>query len=87
MTEEKLQEIEAGTWEDARTQLHRDRRLLLTEVRELLAENRRLRKALQSLTAAINDAMESPSEAASWAETGDMKGYIDKARRALEPKP
>lgn len=42
-----------------------------------------LKDALRSLTAAVDDAMESPSEAASWAKTGDMQGYIDKARRSL----
>jgi len=47
-----------------------------------------LEAVLRELLAAVDDAMESPSEAASLARTGDMRGYIDRARALLpERKP
>ncbi len=39
--------------------------------------------ALAALVNAVEDAMETPEEAASWARTGDMNGYLADARAVL----
>ncbi len=43
-----------------------------------------VRKALTALVNAVEDAMETPEEAASWARTGDMNDYIRRADKSLK---
>lgn len=50
---------------------------------EACKDQGRILTALAMVVNATEDTMSSPGEAASWARTGDMQGYIDTAKELL----
>lgn len=58
----------------------------LKVVARLIRRYAALRRRSAAVLNALADAMESPKEAASWAKSGDMNGYMDDLEKELRKK-